>query len=101
MTSPRPRRQCRMTVSPPRRHRGRSGSSGGVGGNREAVLDRDFRGSGWCHTAVMTHAQPPDPRVEKTWVNDAGELFVSDGTSWLPYEDLPDWPGADDPDSKA
>jgi hypothetical protein len=49
----------------------------------------------------MTNAQPPDPRAEKTWVNDAGELFVSDGTRWLPYEDLPDWPGADDPDSKA
>ncbi|MGD0558662.1 MAG: hypothetical protein ABSA93_27250 [Streptosporangiaceae bacterium] len=49
----------------------------------------------------MTNSQPPDPRVEKAWVNDAGELFVSDGARWLPYEDLPDWPGSDDPDSKA
>jgi hypothetical protein len=48
----------------------------------------------------MTNSQPPDPGKEKTWVNDAGELFVSDGTGWLPYEDLPDWPG-DDPDAKA
>jgi hypothetical protein len=28
----------------------------------------------------MTNPQPPDPRVEKTWVNDARELFVFDGT---------------------
>jgi hypothetical protein len=49
----------------------------------------------------MTNSQPPDPQVEKTWINDAGELFVSDGTGWVPYEDLPDWPGDDDPDSKA
>lgn len=49
----------------------------------------------------MSKSQPPDPRVEKTWVNDAGEPFVSDGTAWLPYEDLPDWPDGDDPDSKA
>jgi hypothetical protein len=61
----------------------------------------DFRGWRWCHTAGMANSQPPDPRVEKTWINDAGELFVSDGTGWLPYEDLPDWPGVDDPDSKA
>jgi hypothetical protein len=53
-----------------------------------------------CHTAGMTNSQPPDPRVEKTWVNDAGELFISDGTGWLPYEDLPDWPGGDEPDPK-
>lgn len=58
-------------------------------------------GAPWCHTAGMTNPQPPDPRVEKTWVNDAGELFVSDGTAWLPYEDLPDWPDGDDPDPKA
>jgi hypothetical protein len=49
----------------------------------------------------MSNSRPPDPRVEKTWINDAGELFASDGTNWLPYEDLPDWPGDDDPDSKA
>jgi hypothetical protein len=78
------------------RLREKAGSAG-----REAVRDRDFLGFGWCHTAGMTNAQPPDPRAEKTWVNDAGELFVSDGTSWQPYEDLPDWPDADDPDSKA
>jgi hypothetical protein len=49
----------------------------------------------------MTNSQPPDPSVTKTWVNEAGELFISDGTSWQPYEDLPDWPGGDDLDSKA
>lgn len=54
-----------------------------------------------CHTAGMTNSQPPDPRVEKTWVDDAGELFISNGTDWLPYEDLPDWPGGDEPDPKA
>jgi hypothetical protein len=54
-----------------------------------------------CHTPDMTNSQPPDPRAEKTWINDAGELFISDGISWQPYEDLPDWPGGDDPDSKA
>lgn len=54
-----------------------------------------------CHTSGMTDSQPPDPRVEKTWVDDAGELFVSDGSRWLRYEDLPDWPDGDDPDSKA
>lgn len=54
-----------------------------------------------CHTSGMTNSQPPDPRVTKTWVNEAGELFISDGTSWQPYEDLPDWPGGDDLDSKA
>jgi len=52
-------------------------------------------------TTGMANSQPPDPRVEKTWVNAAGELLVSDGTGWLPYDDLPDWPGGDDPDSKA
>lgn len=49
----------------------------------------------------MANSQPPDPRVEKTWVDDAGDLFVSDGTGWKPYADLPDWPDSDDPDSKA
>lgn len=49
----------------------------------------------------MTYSQPPDARLEKTWVSDDGELFVSDGTAWLPYEDLPEWPERDDPDSKA
>ena len=39
--------------------------------------------------------------METTWVNDAGELLVSDGTGWLPYEDLPDWPDDDDLDPKA
>jgi hypothetical protein len=45
----------------------------------------------------MANSQPPDPRAEKTWVSDAGELFISDGTNWRPYQDLPDWPDGDAP----
>jgi hypothetical protein len=48
----------------------------------------------------MLNSQPPDPKVEKTWINDDGELFISDGTNWLPYEDLPDRPDGNDPDPK-
>jgi hypothetical protein len=65
------------------------------------VMNKIYRCLRRCDTSGMTNSQPPDPRVEKAWVNDAGELFVSDGARWLPYEDLPDWPGSDDPDSKA
>jgi hypothetical protein len=44
--------------------------------------------------------RPENPRVGSTWLNDTNELQVWDGTDWVPYEDLPDWPGGD-PDSKA
>lgn len=49
----------------------------------------------------MMNAQPPDPRTKKTYVDDSGELFVSDGAAWTLYEDLPDWPVSDDKDPKA
>jgi hypothetical protein len=81
---------------------GLPGQAKALGVDEQAVpLRSGFRGSRRWHTSGMANPQPPDPRVEKTWVNDAGELFVSDGTGWMPYEDLPDWPDDDDLDPKA
>jgi hypothetical protein len=47
----------------------------------------------------MPTSPPPDPQVDDTWIDDAGELFYWNGSDWVAYEDPPEWPG-EDPDPK-
>lgn len=42
--------------------------------------------------------QPQNPRFGSIWFDGAGEMFAWDGSVWVPYEDLPTWPGGDDAD---
>ena len=47
----------------------------------------------------MGNTPPPDPRVNDTWIDDAGELLYWDGAAWAAYADPPEWPG-EDPDPR-
>ena len=42
--------------------------------------------------------KPQDPQFGAIWFDDADEMLAWDGSAWVPYEDLPAWPGGDDPD---
>jgi hypothetical protein len=51
----------------------------------------------------MTNPPPVDPRPENpkfgaVWFDNTGDILAWDGSEWVPYEDLPAWPGDDDPD---
>jgi hypothetical protein len=43
----------------------------------------------------MTNAQPAqntppeNPAVNDTWMDDDGDLYVWNGTDWVPFEDVP------------
>jgi hypothetical protein len=46
---------------------------------------------GW-HTAVMTNAPPPNPRINEVWVDDDGVMKRFNGSDWVPYLDMADSP---------
>jgi hypothetical protein len=46
----------------------------------------------------MTSPPPDNPKFGAVWFDDAGDMLAWDGSAWVPYEDLPAWPGGDDPD---
>lgn len=46
---------------------------------------------GW-HAVGMTDMKPENPQIDDVWINDDGEMERFDGTSWQPYNDVPDGP---------
>jgi hypothetical protein len=34
------------------------------------------------------NSPPEHPQVNDVWVNDHGDLFVWNGTAWMPFEDV-------------
>ena len=37
-----------------------------------------------------SHSQPPEnPKVNDHWIDDAGDVWVWDGSDWMPPEDIP------------
>jgi hypothetical protein len=56
-----------------------------------------------CHTSGMTNSPPVNPKPQNpkfgaVWFDDADGMLAWDGSAWVPYEDLPAWPGGGDPD---
>jgi hypothetical protein len=45
--------------------------------------------------AAAPNPRPQNPRVNETWIDDAGELWYWDGTDWVADEDPPELPGGD------
>ncbi len=46
--------------------------------------------------------EPDNPKFGTTWLDDGtDEILAWDGREWVPYEDMPAWPGSRDPDPKA
>jgi len=43
--------------------------------------------------------KPQNPQFGAIWIDDADRIFAWDGSEWVYYEDLPAWPGGDDPDA--
>jgi hypothetical protein len=36
------------------------------------------------------NSQPPkDPKVNDHWIDDAGDVWIWDGSDWMPPEDIP------------
>jgi len=42
--------------------------------------------------------EPENPKFGNLWLKSAQETLAWDGSAWVPYEDVPPWPGAGDPD---
>jgi hypothetical protein len=36
---------------------------------------------------MTTNSPPPNPAVDATWIDDAGELHYFNGNAWVLYED--------------
>jgi hypothetical protein len=45
-----------------------------------------------------SHPKPANPEKYDTWVADDGELYVFDGTAWVPYLSPPPPLSGDDPE---
>ena len=57
------------------------------------VPQREMGGVVRCHTARMPSedpfAPPENPKPGQNWVDEAGDLYMWDGTDWVPFEDIP------------
>jgi hypothetical protein len=49
-------------------------------------------------TPPPVNPQPENPEFGAIRFGDGDELLAWDGSAWVRYEDLPAWPGGDDPD---
>jgi hypothetical protein len=46
----------------------------------------------------ISNPQPRNPQFGAIWFDGADGMLAWDGSAWVPYEDLPPWPGGDDAD---
>jgi hypothetical protein len=46
----------------------------------------------------VDYPPPENPRFGSIWLKNARETLAWDGDGWVPYDEMPPWPGGGDPD---